>query len=550
MTNPLVTVIVSQQIAPTPNNLQGTGAFISQGGTNTAPGTQTLLTELSDLTPVLNGAKAITSITVSGGTATVTTTSPHGFTTSDTLLLTIAGATVAAFNGTFLCTVTGASAFTYVTTATGSATGTLVYTPEDVAELLAMATTFFAQGSYVPVYILECGPGNGTDGATFLTAWITANPGIYYSYLVPRTWDGNSTFLTLIASNESTTSKTYFYITTSLATWRVYTNLMKCVNALIEAPVYGIWPANALTAISWSGNIVTATTTAAHGIVPGNYFSIFGVTSSIVPTGYNGTFLALSGTTGSTIVYALAVNPGTESVLGTVVASYYSSAGVPSTEFSQAAAFWQSLSNPQPSSTNKVRPFARRYVSGVTPFPPRGNSALLTALKSANISVIGTGAQGGINKTLLLWGNMLDGRPWNYWWSADYAQINLALNVSNAVINGSNTPSNPLYNNQAGITALEGVCASTMTTMITVGLALGRVVQTQLDGPSYSAALAAGAFAGSAAVNAVPFAAYYAINESQYALGQYDGFSVIYAPLRGFDHITVNLIVTDFVAGP
>ena len=39
MTNPIVIVDVSQQIAPTPNNLQGTGALISQGGTNTSPGT-------------------------------------------------------------------------------------------------------------------------------------------------------------------------------------------------------------------------------------------------------------------------------------------------------------------------------------------------------------------------------------------------------------------------------------------------------------------------------------------------------------------------------
>ena len=426
----------------------------------------------------------------------------------------------------------------------------MVYTVEDVAELLAMVTTFFAQGSNVPVYILECGPGNATDGATFLTTWITANPGIYYSYLVPRYWDGNSTFLTLIANNESNTAKTYFYVTTTLATWQVYTIAMKCVNALIEAPLYGIWAANALTAISWSGSVVTATTTTAHGVVPGDYFSIAGVTSSIVVNGYNGTFLALPGTTGSTIIYALAVNPGTESVLGTLVASYYSSAGIPSTEFSQAAAFWQSLSNPQPTSTNKVRPFARRFVSGVTPFPPRGNAALLTTLKAANISVIGTGAQGGISNTLLLWGNMLDGRPWNYWWSADYAQINLALNLANAVINGSNTPLNPLYLNQAGITALEGHAASTMTTMITVGLALGRVVQTQLDGPSYAAALDVGTFAGQAAVNAVPFAAYYAINESQYKLGQYGGLSVVYAPLRGFDQITVNFVITDFVAGP
>lgn len=109
----IVTVTVSQQIAPTPSILQRTGALLSQGGTLTSQGTKTPLTQLSDLTPWLNGALAVTSITRSGSVATVTTTAPHGYTVGDTLLVTIAGATLAAYNGTFLITVTGTSAFTY-----------------------------------------------------------------------------------------------------------------------------------------------------------------------------------------------------------------------------------------------------------------------------------------------------------------------------------------------------------------------------------------------------------------------------------------------------
>ena len=108
----------------------------------------------------------------------------------------------------------------------------------------------------------------------------------------------------------------------------LYTNWQRVFNdiALAGLPLpripgfdflFGTWAANALTAISWSGGVVTATTTTAHGVQVGQQFQISGV----APSGYNGTFAALADTTGNTLVYALATNPGTETVLGTLVAS-------------------------------------------------------------------------------------------------------------------------------------------------------------------------------------------------------------------------------------
>lgn len=58
--------------------------------------------------------KNVTTLTSAVTTATVTTSSPHGFTTGDSI--TIIGATPAAYNGTFTITVTGASTFTYTCT--------------------------------------------------------------------------------------------------------------------------------------------------------------------------------------------------------------------------------------------------------------------------------------------------------------------------------------------------------------------------------------------------------------------------------------------------
>lgn len=541
MSNPIVTVNVSQQLPPAPSLLQKSGTFISQGGTNTAPGTKTLLTQLSDLVPVLQTAKPITSLAWSGSVVTATTTSPHGYTDADTLNLTIAGAAPSGYDGTFLCTITGASTFTYpLASNPGMETTPGTYIPADAASIQARANTFFAQGSSQAVWILEIGAGNANDGVTFLTAWITANPGVFYSYLVPRFWDGVAAFVTFVKNFTTTTAKTYFFVTTTLATYSLYATI-KSVFALIEAPAYGIWAANALTAIAWSGNVVTATTTTAHGIVPGQWFQISGCT----PVGYNGWAKAISGTTGETLEWSLATNPGAESALGTLVASQYASAGIPSTEFSCAAPFQVTL-NYAPSSTNRVTTLNNAFLFGVTVFPTQGNAALLATLNAANVNIVGTGAQGGLSALTLIGGNMMDGNPFNYWYSVDWTQITGAQAVAAAVINGANNPQNPLYYNQDGINVLQQVLASVMASGLSFGLVLNPIQITQLSAAAFQAALNAGTFDGYTVVNADPFANYTTENPDDYATGTYNGLSVDYVPLRGFESITFNISVSSF----
>src|ERR1700731_1687439 len=112
MSNQIVIVNVSQQIAPKPSQLQKTGVFISQGGTNKAAGTSTLLTQLTDLTAILAGSKAIASMTLAAGIVTVTTIAPHGFPLTEVIPVLIGGVTPAAYNGTQTATITGANTFT------------------------------------------------------------------------------------------------------------------------------------------------------------------------------------------------------------------------------------------------------------------------------------------------------------------------------------------------------------------------------------------------------------------------------------------------------
>ena len=462
---------------------------------------------------------------------TATATSAHGFTVGDTILLTIAGATPSGYNGTFLCTITTTTAFTYaLATNPGTMTVAGVYTVEDVAELTAMATTFFAQGSTVAVYVLELGPGSPADGVTALTAYITANPnsnytpgaaGYFYSYLLPRAWSSEPTFITMLASYEETTGLTYFFTTATLANYKSFTPLMKDAVVLIEAPQTASYSGNTLTALAWSSGEVTATTTTAHGVAVGDWFQIVGCT----PTGYNGYAQAVLGTTGSTLIWNLASNPGAESALGSLVASPIASYWRATTEFSLAAPFWTSL-HYAPSTTNQVTPFAFSAAFGVTPFPNQGNSAILTALKTAGVNVIGTGSEGGLTSTFLFWGTTMDGRDFTYWYSVDWAQLNLNLDLSNEVINGSNNPQAPLYYNQNGINRLSLRATDTMNRGVAYGLVLPPVT-----------------------VTAVPFAAYVATNESDYKTGTYKGIGVTFTPQRGFISITINVDVTDFPTG-
>lgn len=434
MANQIVQVNVTTTVAPAPSTLQRTGAFVSVGGTSTAAGTTTLLTRESDLTAILKAAAAVATATWSGGTVTVTTAAPHGMTTTDVLSLTLAGFTPSGYNGTYNCTITGASTFTYALGVNPGATSVVgTWVPAMVAELASMGDTFFAQGSAASVYVLELGNIETDTAVGELDDFIEeTDPQVFYSYLVPRAFADSAAFITMMADFEAETAKTYFFVTVTLSNYTDFTATMKCVIALIQAPA------------------------------------------------------------------------------------------APATEFTLAAAFYRWL-NYNPSTTTKVAPFAFAYLFGVTAYPLRGNAALFVTLKSAAINWVGTGAEGGITNTVLLWGMTKDGNDATYWYSVDWAQINLDLDLANAVINGSNNPINPLYYNQEGINRLQAVAQATMSRGVSYGLVLAPVT-----------------------VDAIPFATYVTDHPSDYSTGTYSGLSVTYTPSRGFTEIIFNLNVSQF----
>jgi hypothetical protein len=233
----IVSLNVSTLLGATPNTLQQTGAILSQGATSLASGSYSLLSQKSDLTAILAPALSLSSLTWSGGVVTATTANPiSGLTTGDTFLTTIGGASPTAYNGTFVATVTGASTFTYALAANpGSETAPGTYTPGNQVELTNAVTDFFAQGTRRGVYVLELGAGDATTGPTALGTFITDNPGIFYMYLVPKSWDGSANFIALARQFVTDSSMTYFWTTTTTNTYAQYAGI-KSIQLWVEAP--------------------------------------------------------------------------------------------------------------------------------------------------------------------------------------------------------------------------------------------------------------------------------------------------------------------------
>lgn len=459
----IVQVNVSVLQAPTPSTLQQTGALISQGGTTSAPNSLTLITQVPDLTAILTTPGALTNQTYDAGQGVVhvTTATAHGLTSGQSYAIDIASTVPTTYNGSFIVQVTGTTTFDYpMPSSPGSLTTTGTWAMHSRSELVQMATTFFAQGVAQSVYVLELGETSVTQGVSMLTTWIQNNPLSVYGFLVPRSWDANPNFLQLIASYEEPTGLLYFWVTTTVATYANYTDLMKCVIALIEAP---------------------------------------------------------------------SVDPSQNGL-----------------EFSLAASFYHAL-NYRPNSSNKVAPFAFSYTYGVTAYPTPNNGALLTNLKANAVNVISSGAEGGIQQNMILWGVTKDGRDYLYWYSVDYTQITGKQVLANEIINGSNIPTNPLYYDQNGINRLQARLAQMMSNEITYGLAVGSVLQTELGAPDFQSALNAESFSAQAVVNAEPFVIYSTENPSDYKIGRYAGLTVVYIPSRGFEQILLNIVVSDFI---
>ena len=292
MANNIVTVNVSQQVASTPSNLQQTGALISQGATTlSVDGTQ-FLTQASDLATIIKTPIAITGLTWSAGTVTVTTASAHTIPAGDTVFGVIAGASPTNYDGTFACTYVSPTSFTYpLASNPGTETTLGTFQLRACVELQAMVNTFFAQGANQGVYVLELGTGTAAQGVTALTSYLT-NPTIkFYAYLLPFEWDVEPTAATLAKQYTSTTAATYFYVTTTTSTYSNWT-ATKSVFAMLQSPSA---PSTEFSAAAVFQVVLSTAPGAVNQVAPLSFRYIYGVTPYTTLTGTQQTTLAGAG---------------------------------------------------------------------------------------------------------------------------------------------------------------------------------------------------------------------------------------------------------------
>lgn len=285
--NTITQVNVTVKRPPAPNKLQQTGCFISQGGTNTAANTSTLITAPADLTAILAGAVTITTITWASSVATVTTATAHGYSVGDSVIIT--GMTPTGYNGTVtVASVADTTHFTYALVSNpGSQTVAGVVTDADVSELVAMITTFFAQGANTAVYVLELGHGSNTVAVAALATYLTNNPFKYYIYVVPRGWDSESTFVTLVGNYASDTSLIMFLVTATTGTYASF--IKKSVYMMIEAPNL---PATEFTIAFRAYWILSQNPSSTNQVPPSAFSYAIGVTPYPITNSQKTTFQA------------------------------------------------------------------------------------------------------------------------------------------------------------------------------------------------------------------------------------------------------------------
>lgn len=242
ITPTIVNVNTQVQTAPSVSQLQQSGAIVSAGGTTLAANKYQYCGTLAAVQALLQAPASISSLTWASGTVTATVTGTLGLTSGQTFETTISGAVPAAYNGTYLVTVTGTDTFTYALTGDpGSETSPGTFTEPGVAFVNDAAQTFFAQGNSVGVYVLELGAQATWTAAvgalgTFITTYDTS-PQVFYAYLIDANWDAVDAagLNTLAANYDSPSGQRYFFIGTTSTNVADYANT-KSVFAVVPSP--------------------------------------------------------------------------------------------------------------------------------------------------------------------------------------------------------------------------------------------------------------------------------------------------------------------------
>ena len=376
------------------------------------------------------------------------------------------------------------------------------------AELNTMATTFFAQGTAVGCYVLELGvQSNAVAAIEALQTWITNNPGVFYAFLTPATWDNQDEVVgsVVISSGGSgyTGAPTVAFSggggTGAAGTAIIQNGAVTGVTITNPGQGYTSAPTVAFSGGGGTGAAGTANLAAELDIVAGNFAG---------PTAKTYFFV-------TTTVANVAIYSGNKSVY-----TFVPSPTATSSEFGAAADFYNFLSN-NPGPNSKLAPMAYRYVYGVTPWPQTGYASQINTVLSAYGNLHYQGAEGGISETCIYKGTTMDGSQSSWWYGIDWYQITVKQDLAAEVINGSNS-NPPLLYDQDGINQLVGVAQRDLNTAIKYGCAL------------------------SGTVSAASFSTYTTENPTHYKAGLYKGMSATVVGQNGFLTVGFTLDAVEF----
>ncbi|WP_336284216.1 hypothetical protein [Citrobacter arsenatis] len=219
----IVTINVSQTVGATPDNLQQMSAVLSFGSSTQPVGIPILITQDSDLTDALSVVIDSLSAEAQSFGSELTLTLPDdvdiGRDAGSEIDITIRDCIPDTWNGTFTATVTDSSTLTWTvpeSSLDGSPTTLGTFTIGGSDDLVTAVNDFFAQGNDVATYLLELGyQDKGTvDEVAALKAYIEDPKLQFYAYLVPKSWDKNTDFISLANLYTSNESKLYFFVLT------------------------------------------------------------------------------------------------------------------------------------------------------------------------------------------------------------------------------------------------------------------------------------------------------------------------------------------------
>jgi len=496
--------------APTPSQLQQSGAIVSVGGTTLTPGTYQYCGNLSAVNAISATSYGITSLAWASSEVTATVASGILPTVGSTFTTTISGAVPSGYNGVYVATVATSTTFTYAVAANpGTETTPGSFTVSGTSPITYPATSFFSQGTAVGVYVLELGNTTGTDAQiASLGSWITANPGVFYGYLVPAIWDYSKDEVGSVVINNGgngyTVAPTVAFSapgtgTTATGTAIVQNGAVVAVTITDPGSGYTAAPTITFSGGGGVGAMATANLASAMNILAGQYASATGKTYFFVTTS--------------------AANLANYATLKSVYATVPAPTAT-SQEFDSGAMFYQWLVN-NPSQTNPLGPMSYRYLTGVTPWVISGNQAAINNVLTGYGNIIYPTSEGGISKSGIWKGTLMDGTQASWWYGIDWLQIQIRQALAAAVINGSNQ-NPPLIYDQNGINSLLAVAQNVAN-----------------SGVQFQCAL-------KVTIVATPFSTYVAQNPNDYAAGLYRGFSITAVGQNGFLVVGVALDAVQF----